>query len=396
MHAKTEFKDEGAAVAPGYENTRSLASSPRGASNSPSPTSLKHFLARVKKFLKKRALKLAAKIDAACLPFAARSQFLAKNYYYFINSNFSREQHATAAGRYFHIKHEASSDIAAVILRRNIHRLEKGLSMIPRKDIFALDYIDETLYAFENLVRSGTEDDAALIKYTNDVLGSYFSVTKWAPGAAQPARFQAVEARLSGIVDCGYLAAPAAYEQLPRANIDYEQFLRLTQQRASVRNFLKRAVPPELVQKAVAAAAQAPSACNRQPFRYIAAADNPLKSALADLPMGTKGYAADIPVLLAVVGDLSAYPYERDRHIIYIDASLANMQLMLALETLGLASCSINWPDMEDRERKISKLLKLESHERVIMLIAVGFPDPHGLVPHSEKKVPAELLTYLR
>ena len=51
---------------------------------------------------------------------------------------------------------------------------------------------------------------------------------------------------------------------------------------------------------------------------------------------------------------------------------------------------------MEEREKKISKLLQLESHERVIMLIAVGYPDPRGLVPHSEKKTPAELLTYLR
>jgi nitroreductase len=383
MHKKVDLQKDRIPAAPSYGNKQSLLS-------------VKSFFTRAKNFLKKRIIKLGKKLDAVFLPLAAKNQFLAKNYYYFINSNFSREQHATAAGRHFHIKHEASSDIAAVILRRNIHRLEKGLSMNPRKDIFALDYIDETLYAFENLVRSGAEEDAALIKYTNDVLGSYFSVTKWVPGAPQPVRFQSVESTLTNIVDCGYLAAPAAYDNLPRANIEYEQFLRLTQQRASVRNFLKKSVPPALIQKAVAAAVQAPSACNRQPFRYIAAADNPLKSALATLPMGTKGYAADIPVLLAVVGDLSAYPYERDRHIIYIDASLANMQLMLALETLGLASCSINWPDMEEREKKISKMLQLESHERVIMLIAVGYPDPRGLVPHSEKKSPAELLTYLR
>lgn len=383
MHTKIDLKKDRIPIAPSYGNKESTVP-------------IKRFFTRLKGLLKKRSTKFGKKLDTLLLPLAAKNQFLAKNYYYFINSNFSREQHATAAGRYFHIKHEASSDIAAVILRRNIHRLEKGLSMNPRKDIFALDYIDETLYAFENLVRSGTENDAALIKYTNDVLGSYFNVTKWVPGAPQPIRFQLMESTLTNIVDRDYLAAPAAYDNLPRANIEYDQFFRLTQQRASVRNFLKQSVPPELIQKAVAAAAQAPSACNRQPFRYIAAADNPFKSALATLPMGTKGYAADIPVLLAVVGDLSAYPYERDRHIIYIDASLANMQLMLALETLGLASCSINWPDMEEREQKISKMLKLQSHERVIMLIAVGYPDPQGLVPHSEKKIPAELLTYLR
>jgi nitroreductase len=68
---------------------------------------------------------------------------------------------------------------------------------------------------------------------------------------------------------------------------------------------------------------------------------------------------------------------------------------MLALETLGLASCAINWPDIENYELKIGQLLALKPFERVVMLIAVGYPDPAGLVPHSEKKTPAELIQYV-
>ena len=89
---------------------------------------------------------------------------------------------------------------------------------------------------------------------------------------------------------------------------------------------------------------------------------------------------------MAVVGDLSAYPLERDRHLIYIDASLASMQLMLAAETLGLATCPINWPDIERAEQRIRDLLDLPPHERVIMLIAIGYGDPEGGVPYSQKK----------
>ena len=154
-------------------------------------------------------------------------------------------------------------------------------------------------------------------------------------------------------------------------------------------------MPKAVLEQAVAAAAQAPSACNRQPFRYIAATEGEMLNKLANLPMGTVGYANGIPALLAVVGDLSAYPFERDRHVIYIDASLSNMQLMLALETMGLASCSINWPDIENYEAKIGRLLKLQPFERVVMLIAVGYPDPQALIPHSEKKTATELLTYV-
>ena len=59
---------------------------------------------------------------------------------------------------------------------------------------------------------------------------------------------------------------------------------------------------------------------------------------------------------------------------------------MLALETLSLGSCPINWPDIEELEVKMDKVLKLEKHQRAVMCMAVGYPDPSGKVAYSEKK----------
>ena len=81
-----------------------------------------------------------------------------------------------------------------------------------------------------------------------------------------------------------------------------------------------------------------------------------------------------------------AYFDERDRHVIYIDASLANMSLILALETLGLSSCCVNWPDIEHLEKRMDKVLSLEKHQRPIMCLAIGYPDPDGEVAYSEKR----------
>ena len=72
--------------------------------------------------------------------------------------------------------------------------------------------------------------------------------------------------------------------------------------------------------------------------------------------------------------------------MIYIDGALAAMSFVLALETLGLSSCMINWPDVEQQERKLARLLHLEPDERPVMQIAIGYPDPLGLVPYSGKK----------
>jgi nitroreductase len=135
-----------------------------------------------------------------------------------------------------------------------------------------------------------------------------------------------------------------------------------------------------------------PSACNRQPFffRFLEGRDQ--ASQVAEIAMGTGGYSHQIPALVVVLGDWSAIEFERDRHLPYIDGSLAAMSFMLALETMGLASCAINWPDIEDRERRMDRALELPGHIRPIMLIAVGYPDPEGMVPYSQKKPTSSLI----
>src|SRR5690606_25590241 len=104
----------------------------------------------------------------------------------------------------------------------------------------------------------------------------------------------------------------------------YEDFYKLTKYRRSVRWFLDKKVPHELVEKAVLAALQSPSACNRQPFEYFIIEKPDLLKEVVNIPMGIKGYQDNIPMLVVAVGNLDAYFDERDRHVIYIDASLAN------------------------------------------------------------------------
>jgi nitroreductase len=62
------------------------------------------------------------------------------------------------------------------------------------------------------------------------------------------------------------------------------------------------------------------------------------------------------------------------------------MSFMLALETVGLSSCAINWPDIAANDDKIAKLLGLAPDERVVMLIGLGVADPSGMIPYSAKK----------
>jgi nitroreductase len=176
--------------------------------------------------------------------------------------------------------------------------------------------------------------------------------------------------------------------------VGYPELYELAKRRRSVRWYRQETVPRELIDRAVLVAAQSPTACNRQPFQFRIYDEPEIVQKIVALPTGTPGYRENIPVVVVVVGQLSAYFDERDRHGIYIDASLAAMSFVLALESHGLSSCCINWPEIPALETRMATLLGLEPHERVVMLISVGYPDPTGMVAYSHKKSLSLLRSY--
>ncbi|PXY42545.1 nitroreductase [Flavobacterium cheongpyeongense] len=312
------------------------------------------------------------------------SPFMSSLYYLLFSSKFKREERAVLAGRIKHIKETNNEKANMYTLIRNVHRIEKGLLMRPRKDIFGLDFIVETINNFETLYVPSNCIPNSQIKWTYDVLSEYFSITGSNPVLdVQRERFKKIT-----VLNEKTIPTSIPYKRIEsdRPSISYEEFYKLTKYRRSVRWFLNKKVPHELLDKAVLAANQAPTACNRQPYEYRIIDDPELLEVVRKIPMGLKGYEHNIPVMIVVVGNLDAYFDERDRHVIYVDASLANMSFIFALETLGLSSCAVNWPDIEDLELKMEKVLSLEKHQRPIMCIAVGYPDPEGMVAYSEKR----------
>ena len=57
-------------------------------------------------------------------------------------------------------------------LRRNVHRLEKGLIMDTRREVFALDYIEDTVEAYVQASASACSDPSQ-IKWYQYVLQEY-------------------------------------------------------------------------------------------------------------------------------------------------------------------------------------------------------------------------------
>ena len=322
---------------------------------------------------------------------ASKNDFAASLYFLLLSNEFHREHRTVLAGMVEFKKTRLSTKRSFGGFRRNIHRIEKGLTMQPRRKVFAEGYIAKVVSQYAASQRDGSNIHEGERKWAKDVLTSYFSVVEETEVVAR-ARSKFLELESSTVKDSSSdrLFVPYVKEELKPSGIDFDSLQSLFLERRSVRWFDNLPVQKEKVKLAVKAASWAPTACNRMPYCFHAFYGEDAKK-IAGYAGGTAGWAQNLPCLIVVVGDLSNYVEVRDRHLIYIDASLASMQLMLALQVLGLSSVPINWPDVEDREIMMSNELKLSSFERPIMLLGVGYGATDGLIPYSQKK-PVEIL----
>jgi nitroreductase len=338
----------------------------------------------------KRVLEM---IDLVFISLFSKSGLSSMLYYTFFSRQFRRECQSVLKGRLKYHQGVLEQHEVSALLRRNTHRLEKGLSMKPRREIFAEDYILETVETLRPYKDSSKVSDET--KWIFDVLDNYFESVSSSPSIDKASKIYD-ELKDGLLYRSIQKIGPKKFIPYQRKNseqsdIKFDSFIKLCKQRRSVRWYEDKVVSDELIKNAISAATFAPSACNRQPFYYLLF-KGPEAQKISSVAMGTAGYSHNINHVMIVIGRLDLYPSERDRHVIYIDAALSAMSFMFALETLELASCPINWPDIEFKEKQLSNLLQLKNEERPIMMISFGYPDPNGSIPYSQKKSVEQIL----
>lgn len=315
----------------------------------------------------------------------ARQTWLRRPRFTLISGAMVRESRSVRAGHAQYREDERKR----FLLRRNIHMIEKGLTMEPRRQTFAADYIMQTVEAVRDALTNFESEESVWIL---SVLSEYFDATR---SSAAPQIREASELFEATTKDVHLPASsgprPAKIQHQPA---DFDTLARLAHGRRSVRWFTDDPVERSTVDSAVRLAIEAPSACNRSPYRFEIFDGPDDVTSVAELAMGTRGYADQITGLIVVVGLLNAFFDERDRHLIYIDSSLAAMSLIFGLESQGIGSCIINWPDIPERDLKMRRKLGLSASERPVMLIAYGYPRADSLAPHSGKQSIEEARVY--
>lgn len=175
--------------------------------------------------------------------------------------------------------------------------------------------------------------------------------------------------------------------------------------RRSVRSYLPKPVPREVVNAVIEAGNEAPSAMNSQPWRFVVVEAEAAKKKLlgAALPNARK--------LLDPVKQTDPERYEaitkRFRELpdpIYYSAPviifvigwgryaqnscpLACENMMLAAHSMGLGTCWVGFGSMVGEDREIKGILDLKDDETIFGPILLGYPA--GLPERPPKKAPS-------
>jgi nitroreductase len=141
--------------------------------------------------------------------------------------------------------------------------------------------------------------------------------------------------------------------------------------RRSCRDFTGEPLPLEHVELLKEALRWAPSAGNRQPWRFVLVWNRGTRVRLAEAAYGQM-FVAEAPLIVVVVAlpEVSAKRYgERGRGLYCLqDTAAAAQNLLLAAHSLGYCSC---WVGAFD-EGGVRRVLDLGPEERPVALVPVG------------------------
>jgi nitroreductase len=145
--------------------------------------------------------------------------------------------------------------------------------------------------------------------------------------------------------------------------------LEIIKTRRSIRRFLDKPVPLEVLDELLEAARWAPSGGNSQPWVFVVVRE---PASVRKVKMFSPGMGGVPTALIVLCSDQSA-----EAATAIMDISMAAQNVMLAAEDRDLGSCVIR----SHNPQALQTLLDLPSHVMPELIVALGYPAKPGRNP---------------
>jgi nitroreductase len=162
----------------------------------------------------------------------------------------------------------------------------------------------------------------------------------------------------------------------------------LINKRKSVRAYLDTPVEENLLKRILEGAHMAPSASNRQEWRFVVVRDSATRQRLAVAAKNQK-FLAEAPVVIACCAETENYVMACGQMSYPIDVAIAIDHLTLCAAAEGLGTCWIGAFD----EQEVKEILNIPDSIRVVELLPLGYPRDPATATKVRKPLP-EIVQY--
>ncbi|AKB80752.1 Nitroreductase family protein [Methanosarcina barkeri 3] len=150
--------------------------------------------------------------------------------------------------------------------------------------------------------------------------------------------------------------------------------------RRSIRTYKSERIPQEKLEKLLEAARLAPSAANRQNWKFIVVENEQVKKQLVTA-CNNQAFVGTASHIIAGIGDLSQKWHQ-------VDLAIALEHIVLEAVELGLGTCWIG----AFNEDEVKRLLRIPQDKKVVALLTVGIPDESPTA--RPRKTLEEIMSY--
>jgi len=151
-------------------------------------------------------------------------------------------------------------------------------------------------------------------------------------------------------------------------------FFSLIKNRSSIRKYKEQEIEKDKIEKLIKAALLSPSSKANYPCKFIFVSDKELLAKLSKSKPHGSAFLENALLGIVVIAD----PAKSDVWV--EDASIATTFILLAAEALRLGACWIQirkrkYSEIVDSEEYIRDILSIPDNQRVLTMVAVGYPD---------------------
>lgn len=151
--------------------------------------------------------------------------------------------------------------------------------------------------------------------------------------------------------------------------------------RKSVRHYIDKPVEDEIIKKLFEAAILAPSANNRQEWRFVVVREKDIRKRLSEIA-NNQSFIAKAGAVIVACADTDEKYMPCGQQSYPIDVAIVLDHITLAAVELGLGTCWV----ASFEEKPIKDLLGIPEKIRVIAIMPLGYPVDRA--PITKKRLP--------